>query len=263
MVFDPNAQTVFEDGPAVAPTMPRKSLIRKLLTQYEQIMSAFTTNGGLVFSSKSAMDADLNYPVNRMAWVVGDATPANNGIYRKTGGVGSGVWTKLADLPYSFIVATDSGEGTPNAIKAATPVPVSSSALVLLNVKNTNTGSPVTVSFNGGPPLTVKTNGGNNVAAGGLIADMVLAGRAVGSEFRLVSDQASAAIIAQAEAVLANIDSTVASATAALMDQVEAVRDEAQAAATEAAMYAEMVGAAVYDFNFDTDPSTPGLDWNS
>jgi hypothetical protein len=36
----------------------------------------------------------------------------------------------------------------------------------------------------------------------------------------------------------------------------------ANAAATEAATYAAMVGAAVFDFNFDTDPSTSD-DWNN
>lgn len=37
----------------------------------------------------------------------------------------------------------------------------------------------------------------------------------------------------------------------------------AAASATEAGMYAQMVGAAVYDFNFDSDPETPGYDWNA
>lgn len=34
-----------------------------------------------------------------MAWVLGEATVANNGIYRKIGGSGTGSWTRVADLP--------------------------------------------------------------------------------------------------------------------------------------------------------------------
>lgn len=36
----------------------------------------------------------------------------------------------------------------------------------------------------------------------------------------------------------------------------------AAASSTEAAMYAAYLGAAVYDFNFDSDPEQPGYDWN-
>jgi|GEM_PF-5000887 len=179
---------------------PKKSNIRQLLGQYEQIIDAFTSNGGLIYSSKASMDADLAHAANSMAWVVGDATAANNGIYRKSGASGSGSWTRVADLPYSFIVASDVGDGTPDAIQATSLLPVSGSALVLLNIFEANTGSPVTVSFNGGSPLTVKTNSGNDVQPGGLVSGMLVVGRVSGSTFRLVSDQASAAVLAQAEA---------------------------------------------------------------
>lgn len=190
---------------------PKKSEIRTLLGQYEQIVTAFTSNGGLIYSSKASMDADLAHAANSMAWVVGDASAANNGIYQKQGASGAGSWTRVADLPYSFIVASDVGDGTPNAIVATSSLPISGSALVLLNVYETNTGSPVTVSFNGGSPLTIKTNSGNDLVAGGLVSGMLVVGRVSDSTFRLVSDQASAAVLAQAEAIL---------------DQVEIVRDE-------------------------------------
>lgn len=36
----------------------------------------------------------------------------------------------------------------------------------------------------------------------------------------------------------------------------------AASSATEAQMYADIVGASVYDFNVDSDPLTPGYDWN-
>ncbi|WP_455918857.1 hypothetical protein [Ensifer canadensis] len=215
MAFSPNAQTVYADGPAGSPLQPAKSEIRKLLKQYENVIEAFLSNGGLIFASLATLNSSLNYAANSMAWVLGDATVANNGIYRKIGGSGTGSWTRVADLPFSFIIASDVGAGTANAIVATTSIPVSSSALVWTNILEANTSSPVTISFNGGSALTVKTNAGNNVAAGGLVAGMIVIGVVSGSTFRLVSDQASAAIAAAAEAAKVAAEAAAAIAVAA------------------------------------------------
>jgi hypothetical protein len=198
------AATVFRDYetdgvPASGSHKVKKSDVRQLLGEYESTINAFLSNGGLIYSSKAAMDADLAHGANSSAWVIGDATVANNGIYRKIGASGVGSWTRVADLPFSFIIASDAGAGTPNAIQATTSIPVSASALIWMNVFEANTSSPVTVSFNGGSALTIKTNSGNNVTAGGLAAGMIVMGIVSGSTFRLVSDQASAAIVAAAE----------------------------------------------------------------
>lgn len=252
---------------------PKKPEIRTLLGQYEQVIASFLASGGKVYTSKASLDTDLVHDAKTMAWVVGDATAANNGIYQKQGASGTGSWTRVADLPYSFIVAEDSGAGSPNAIQASSSLPISGSALVLLSVFEANTASPVTVSFNGGLPLTIKTNAGFDVAAGGLLGGMLVMGRASETTFRLASDQASAALLAQMEQLLSDttaeisqiIDDAVTEFTTDtqdMRDQAEAFASAAAASATEAEMYAEMVGAAVYDFNFDSDPETPGYDWN-
>ncbi|WP_429170382.1 hypothetical protein [Ensifer sp. LBL] len=199
--------------PSSGKNKPKKDEIRRLLTGYEAIISAFTSNGGLIYASKAAMDADLARPANSMAWVLGDAIVANNGIYRKVGGVGTGSWSRAADLPFSFITANDVGAGTANDIQATTSIPVSASALVWMNVFEANTASPVTVSFNGGAPLTIKTNTGNNVAAGGLVSGMIILGIVSGSTFRLLNDQVSSAIVAAAEA--AQVASEAAATSAA------------------------------------------------
>ncbi|WP_201268868.1 hypothetical protein [Sinorhizobium meliloti] len=169
-------------------------------TEVERVINAFTSDGGLIYTSKASLDADLAHGDHASAWVIGDPVAVNNGVYMKVGGSGAGSWTRVADLPFSFIVASDTGAGTPNAIQATTSIPVSGSALVWMNVFEANTASPVTVAFNGGAALTIKTNSGNDVAVGGLTAGMIVMGIVSGSTFRLVSDQASAAIIAQAEA---------------------------------------------------------------
>jgi hypothetical protein len=175
-------------------------------TEIERVVSLFISSGGLVYASKALLDGDLARPANTLAWVIGDPTAANNGLYGKVGASGTGSWTRRGDLPYSFIIATNVGAGTANALQATTALPVSSSALVMLNITTANTATPVTVSFNGGAALTVKSNSGNNVSIGGLTAGMVVLGVVSGSTFRLVSDQSSAAILAAAEAAAARAE---------------------------------------------------------
>lgn len=174
-------------------------------TELETAISAVTTAGGVLFSSKATMDATLTYAANTPALVIGDATTANNGLYRKSGASGSGSWIRVADVPgYSFVRATNAGAGTANAIVATTAIPVNESQLIALPIAVANTASPVTVAFNGGSALTIKTNAGNNPAIGGLTAGMIAAGYVDGSTFRLLSDQASAAVLAEIEALHAD-----------------------------------------------------------
>jgi hypothetical protein len=229
MVLTTVAAEVFRDYsldgvPASGAHEPRKSDIRRLIGGIEQVVNAFTSAGGLIYDTRALLEADLAKSANSMAWVIADSTAANNGVYKKLGASGAGSWVRVADLPYSFIVATDVGAGTANAIQATSLLPISTSALVLLNIFETNTGTPVTVSFNGGGPLTIKSNSGNNVAPGGLPGGMLVMGRVSGAEFRIVTDQVSSAIVAAAEAA-----QTAAAASAS------AAANSASAAAESAA----------------------------
>ena len=201
----------------------KKREVRSWGAWVEGIITAFTSNGGLIYSTKAAMDADLAHAANSMAWVIGDPVVANNGVHGKVGASGSGSWTRRADLPFSFIIASDAGAGTANAIQATTSIPVSSSALIWMNVFEANTASPVTVSFNGGPALTIKTNSGNDIAAGGLVAGMIVLGIVSGSTFRLVSDQSSTAIAAAAEAAQVAAEAAAAQAAAAAASVVNLI----------------------------------------
>lgn len=210
------AANIWADGPYTDPYTPLKSDIRAWGTWIEGIINAFTSNGGLLFTSRTALYADLAHAAPAMAWVLGDATTAYNGIYVKAGASGSGSWTRAGDLPFSFVVASDIGAGTPNAIQATSPIPVSGSGLVVTNVSEANDGSPVTITFNGGPVLTVKTNSGNDIAAGGLAAGMLLFGYISGSTFRCINDQVSSAIVAAAEAAQAAAEAARDAALAAV-----------------------------------------------
>lgn len=183
------------------PTQPQNWMIRDWGTWVENLIQANIVAGsGLIFQTRALLFANLNYPALTMVWVTNDTTPEYNGIYQKQGASGAGLWVRVMDLPFSFIVATDTGAGTPNAIQATSSVPVSGSALVWLTLAQTNTATPVTISFNGGTSLTIKTNAGNNPAIGGLVAGTTIMGIRSGSTFKLISDQASAAIQAACEA---------------------------------------------------------------
>ncbi|NSX92644.1 hypothetical protein [Agrobacterium tumefaciens] len=246
-MVDITAAEVFRDFvtdgvPSSGPHNPRKPDIRKLLKQYETIIAAFTSSGGVIYASKAALDADLARPANTMAWVLGDAVAANNGIYRKVGASGAGNWVRAGDLPYSFILASNVGAGTPSAIQATTTVPVSGSALILLQIAEDYAGEAATVSFNGAAPLTIKTNSGEDVRnlAGGSVVYGVISG----GVFRLANDEAIASLIYEArdEAVAAEEGAQLAQAAA------EAARDIAAGYASDAVsqgnvpIYATVVG---------------------
>ncbi len=213
MAFSPNAETVYADGPFGSPLQPSKPEIRSLLAQYEAAIEAYSSGAGSIAkSTRALLFADLAHAADVTAWVYADSTVAYNGIYRKSGASGAGSWSLILPLPFSFIIASDAGAGTANAIQAATSIPVSGSALVWMNIFEANTASPVTVSFNGGTALTVKTNSGNDVAVGGLTAGMIVMGIVSGSTFRLVSDQASSAVLAACEAAQAAAEAAAAAA---------------------------------------------------
>lgn len=263
MAFSPNAETVFADGPFGSPLQPSKPEIRSLLAQYEAAIDAYSSGAGSIAkSTRALLFADLAHAADVTAWVYADSTVAYNGIYRKSGASGAGSWTLILPLPFSFIIASDTGAGTPNAIQATTSIPVSGSALVWMNIFEANTASPVTVSFNGASALTVKTNSGNDVAVGGLTAGMIVMGIVSGSTFRLVSDQASAALVAQAEAAkdAAQAAQAAAEAAAAGVDlpPVAANRmlvDNAAGTARESKTFADV--RSVLDLSGKYKPTLP------
>jgi hypothetical protein len=212
MTFSPSAATIWADGTFSMPIEPYKPDIRKWGAQLENAIDAYSSGAGSIAkSTRALLFADLAHDADVTAWVYADTTTAYNGIYRKTGATGTGSWSLILPLPYSFIVATDLGAGTPNAIQSTTSIPVSSSALVWVTLADTTTDSPVTISFNGDTALTIKTNSGNDPAAGGLAAGMTILGIKAGSTFRILNDQISSAIVAAAEAA-----ATAAAASATL-----------------------------------------------
>lgn len=217
---------VVDGVPSSGAHKPEKADARNWGTYLEGFLTSVGSNAGTVKVTRALLYADLAHPADTMAWVVQDPTIDYNGIYQKIGASGVGSWTRVSDLPFSFIVATDVGDGTPDAISATTDMPVSESALIVFTVFDANTASPVTVSFNGSAALTIKTNSGNDIAAAGLSAGMQVFGRIIGSTFRLITDQVNAAIVAAAEAAAAE--------SLGYRDEAEDFRDAAEAFAETA-----------------------------
>ena len=152
------------------------------------VIAGIGSSGGvaLIYTSKASLDADLAQAAATMAWVLGDPDTAKEGVYRKSGAIGSGSWSRVGDLPYSFATAVDTGVSTANAITAVTDVPVSETSLIMLTVPQTNTSAIVTVKFNGGATYALKDGQGNNPAVGGVVAGMVLLLKISGSTVRMV-----------------------------------------------------------------------------
>ncbi|MCJ7995902.1 right-handed parallel beta-helix repeat-containing protein [Rhizobium cremeum] len=178
-----------------------KASVRAWSQSVEDLVTAAAT-AALVFDTRANLYATLTAAANTLAWVVADSTAAYNGIYRKSGASGTGSWSRVADLPYSFVKMSDAGAGTANAIQVTSDIPTSDSVLRISNVFEANTGN-VTISENGGTAKALLTSSGNQIASGGLVAGMMISYFDDGASFRLISDQASAAIQAAAEAAQA------------------------------------------------------------
>lgn len=245
----------------------KKPDIRAWGGNIELMLNAGGFGGAVWKATKAHLAADLAHDVDTLAVVYGDETSANNGLYVKVGASGTGSWSQITTfLPgYQFVTAIDDGESAANAYSFDTNprLPAGDGvALVEFVVPSTNTSSVVSVSFDGESPLIIKTASGNAPAVGGLIAGMPVSGVKIGSNFYMRSDQASAAVLAQVEELAADVQGIVDNAEANVIEAAAPILEAAQAAATEAEMYAEMVGAAVYDFSFDSDPDLPGYDWS-
>jgi len=143
------------------------------------------------------------------AWVYDDPDPGLNGIHRWTGTA----FEWALPLPYDWVFAIDSGAGTANAIQIASRVPISENMIVMFQVFESATSSPITISVNGGAPLTAKTNRGNN--ASGLTAGMDVWFRVRGTEARMLNDQDVSALVGQAESALAGAEAAADRAEAA------------------------------------------------
>lgn len=193
----------------VGPTRSVKRFTRaSVLGAIDAAVAGFNAGGGVIFTTKAQATASLNYDANKMAWVIQDPTPANNGVYQKQGASGSGSWVKVAELPYSFINAQNDGIGTANAVVATSSVPVSATAysqLISVPFTAENTGA-MTLAINGEAPRDIVLNMGGAIPAGYVQAGMsALIVLDADGDYRLFSYGDASAVQAAAEAALDSI----------------------------------------------------------
>ena len=193
--------------------MPSRTGVVKAFSEMQAQLEGAQA-GALVFSTLTALNSSGAAAVNIMAWVM---TGTGSGIYQNTGTASVPVWTRRGDIPQFCITGLNVGEGTVNAIQVTTDLPVPAQdgrALVIIPILGANTVSPVTVSINNGTPLRIVTNSGSNVSVGGLTAGSYVSGFISNGTFRMLSDQASAAIVAAAENAADRAEAAVANAGA-------------------------------------------------
>tara|TARA_R110000751_G_scaffold146094_9_gene250027 strand:+ start:27957 stop:30251 length:2295 start_codon:yes stop_codon:yes gene_type:complete len=145
--------------------------------------------GAIIKTAKATLDADLVPAADVMAWVIGDATAANDGVYQKQGATTTGSWTKVGPLPYSVIQLNNADAGTANAIVVTTSVGIPSaaySALYVLNITAANTGA-VTVAINGATAVPLVTNTNAAIPSGYLAAGMAVMCVDDGTSLRMLS----------------------------------------------------------------------------
>lgn len=122
---------------------------------FEQMDARVIANsaGAIIRNSLAALNASTAPAPGLMAWVMGDATTANNAVYENTGSAVTPAWVKRGPLPYGVIRFVNVGAGTADAIVAtsALPAPTESGlALFTMEILAENTGD---VTINGTPLL--------------------------------------------------------------------------------------------------------------
>lgn len=254
MGFTRRAAEIFRDKvtPGLAGSAehePRKGEIRQWGLEAETMLEAgFAAEGGAIYASKAALDADLAPADGTSAWVFGDATAANNGIFRKSGASGSGSWSRVSDLPFAVIPITVTG-GTANAITGTTVIPVASAdfgCILMLRPASDNTGA-VTLALNSGSALAVTGQDGSALTAGCLKTDAVIAlvkvsgGYRTINDFRIESIAAAAAASAATATTQAGIATTQASTATT---QAATATTQASTATTQAGIATTVAGLA-------------------
>lgn len=257
---------VTEGVPSSGLHQPRKAKIRDWGAFLESLTQAASYGNTVWFATKALLDADLAHDAETPAVVYADATSANNGIYIKSGASGAGSWGQiLTYLPgYQFVTATDAGAGSANAIVATSSPRVAYTdgvQLIRLNISTTNTSSIVTVAFDGGAGLRIKTASNNDPTVGALASGLTVLGVVdqAASVFRLLSDQASAVVLAAAEAAK-DAAETAQGLTETARDTTLGYRDQALVARDDALAAAEASGdISIFDTKADADTALGGL----
>ena len=171
---------------------PRKADLAAWGTYVEALISSGSLSSANWQRTSALLSSELNHDDGTIGVVFEDGLNSNNGLWRKVGASGSGSWEQLTSfLPgYQFVYGTDNGNSTDNIIRLDTNpiVPAGDgSALISFVIPNTNTGTNVTVSFNGSTALAIRNATGGLPDIGELVQGAAITGIVVGNTFRMTS----------------------------------------------------------------------------
>lgn len=198
-------QLVYGGIPHSDTKQPDPVEIIRLLNSFQAAIGA-ATGGMIAFADKATLDADLAHDAGTVALVYGDATAANNTVYVKSGASGAGSWSAVPDLAQKYLILTNTDSGDGNAITLSSTLALPSGAYggkFMSHVIDANGAGGVTIAINGGTAKALLTNAGNAIGDGYLTAGMIIEFVDDGTNYRLTSDTASAAIQAACEAAQA------------------------------------------------------------
>lgn len=155
----------FTDGvPASGANPVNKDDVRAWGTYLESAVGQV----GLGYATLALLNGDLAHGAGTLSFVYNDATAALNGLYQKSGAIGSGAWTRIGDLWETVVNLSVTG-GTGDAIVATAienPT-VPGAKLFLLTPTAANTGA-ATININGTGAVAIKNAFGLTLAANSL-----------------------------------------------------------------------------------------------
>lgn len=233
---------VVDGVPSSGPWHPHKPDIREWGTYLERLYEAAQAGGGVVFQTLADANADLNYAANQIAWVVNDATAANNGIYQKQGASGTGSWLRINDLPYNVVFTSNVGAGTADDVVVTSSLPIGTSMykqLIAVHFTEPNTGA-MTLAVNAETPRDLVTNTGTAIPANYVqpaMAALVMIDE--NEDYRFFSYGDASAIQAAAEAAR---DEAVAAAASVVIKDYATVADVQAATVSASADFVQVAG---------------------
>lgn len=125
---------------------------------------------GLGYATLALLNVDLAHAAGTLAFVYNDSTAAYNGLYQKSGGSGSGTWTRIGDLWDSVIHLNVTG-GTGDAIIATSiENPIAPGSKLYLLTPTANNTTATTINVNGTGAVAIKNAFGVDPAADSLVA---------------------------------------------------------------------------------------------
>lgn len=217
---------------------PAKSDIRAWAvlvdTVIASIAAGIAVGNAVAFATAAAMNADLVHAANVLAFVYADSTAANNGVYIKVGGSGTGSWSLTSvSLPSNFStqIAAAATSAAAAAASATTSMTGATTATSEAAIATAQAGIATTQAGLATTQATAAAASATSVA--GAVSSATAQATAAGAS---ATAAAASATTATAQAVIATTQAGIATtqATAAATHDASAATSASNAGASAA-----------------------------